>query len=126
MHLFKLPLAIFAGILDVVQRGNLRARGHHSEDRFSPDHISGLPPEVREAVARVCGPTAHAEHYFAMFYDGSRLIKLHFEHAHCRNDMPLCRPSGCLHQEYGLSGGPTGFCEAITARRRTEPHAGGT
>ena len=53
MHLFKLPSAIFAGILDVVQRGNLHARrGVTPEDRFSPDHISGLPPEVREAVAR--------------------------------------------------------------------------
>jgi hypothetical protein len=105
MHLFKLPLAIFAAFWTLCSGATYARGGMTPEDRFSPDHISGLPPEVRQAVARVCGPTAHAEHYFAMFYDGSRLIKLHFEHAHCRNDMPLCRPSGCLHQEYGLSGG---------------------
>jgi len=47
------------------------------------ERIDHFPPEVRSAVNRMCGNAARASHYFATYFDNSRLIKLHFEHLHC-------------------------------------------
>jgi hypothetical protein len=105
IRLFKLPLAILVAF-GTLSGGEAHARGAGTahEHAWNPEHISGLPPEVRAGIARVCGPHAHAEHYFATFFDHAQRIKLHFEHAHCRDDQPMCNSSGCLHQEYLLTG----------------------
>lgn len=79
----------------VIARGPVKA-----DDRWNPEHISGLPTEVRNAVLQMCRHEPRAEHYFATYFDSSRLIKLHFEHFRCDGGPSFCNPSGCLHVEY--------------------------
>jgi hypothetical protein len=86
------------------------AGGPAREDRWNPQHINGLPPEIRNAIAsyaRICGVPLAAEHQFALYWQkGSvKLIGLHFERLRCDNRTALCRPSGCLHQVYISTGG---------------------
>ena len=76
----------------------------HHDDRWNPQHIEGLPTEVRSAVARVCR-SARAEHEFASYFENSRVILLHFGHVRCGDRGPLCTQSGCLHQMYVSKGG---------------------
>jgi hypothetical protein len=76
--------------------------GH--DDPWNTEHIERLPPEVRNAVIQMCGDP-HAGHYFATYFDNSRLIKLHFEHLHCDARATFCRQDSCLHQEYISAGG---------------------
>ena len=82
-----------------------RSVGHGSEDPWNSEHISQLPPEVREAVMRLCGHSPLAAHYFTTYSQNSRLIKLHFEHFRCEGHPSFCNQSGCLHQEYILKDG---------------------
>ena len=79
--------------------------GMGAEDPWNPEHIRQLPTEVRDAVMRMCAHVPRAEHYFATYFQNSRLIKLHFENFRCEGGAPFCNQSGCLHQEYILSGG---------------------
>jgi hypothetical protein len=51
------------------------------------------------------GMAARAAHYFATFFDNSRVIKLHFEHLHCDEQARFCRGTSCLRQEYISTGG---------------------
>ena len=74
--------------------------GH--EDIWNSERIERLPPEVRSAVTRMCGNAARAAHYFATFFDNSRVIKLHFEHLHC---LRLKFNTSCPSQEYISTGG---------------------
>lgn len=78
--------------------GNMR-----SDDRYEPQHIDGLPPEVREQVLRLCH-APRALHDFASYSEHLRKVVLHFERLYC-SDKPFCGPSGCLHQTYVSSGG---------------------
>src|SRR5262249_10350643 len=66
--------------LATVAKVYARSVSHGSED---PWNVSQLPPEVREAVMHLCGHLPSAEHYFATYFQNSRLIKLHFEHLRC-------------------------------------------
>jgi hypothetical protein len=80
------------------------------EDRWNPQHIGGLPAEIREAIApyaRVCGAPLAAEHSFARYFQSgnAKLIGLHFEHLRCADRAAVCRPAGCLHQVYISTGG---------------------
>jgi hypothetical protein len=75
-----------------------------AEVRWNAQHISQLPSEIRDAITRLCNQPSRAEHYFASYFQNSRLIKLHFEHFRC-GDRTLCTQSGCLHQVYVLTGG---------------------
>jgi hypothetical protein len=75
-----------------------------SEDRYNPDHIEVLPPEVRDAVKRQCG-TPRALHEFSHYTDNLQTVVLHYEHFHCSTGGTFCGPSGCLHQVYGSSHG---------------------
>jgi len=80
------------------------------EDRWNPQHIGGLPAEVREAIApyaRVCGAPLAAEHSFARYFQrgSAKLIGLHFEHVRCSNRAAVCTAAGCLHQVYISTGG---------------------
>ena len=102
--MFNLSLAILVVFAALSSREAHARGGMAAEQLWNPEHISGLPPEVQAGIVRVCGPKVHAEHYFATFFDNAQRIKLHFEHAHCRNDQPMCNSSGCLHQEYFLMG----------------------
>ena len=66
-----------------------RGGGIHSEDPWNPQHINGLPAEVRNALARMCG-TARAQHQFAGYFQNSRVLVLHFEHFRCGDRRALC------------------------------------
>jgi len=84
-----------------------RGGGIHSEDPWNPQHINGLPAEVRNALARMCG-TARAQHQFAGYFQNSRVLVLHFEHFRCGDRRALCTQAGCLHQVYVSTGGAIG------------------
>ena len=84
--------------------------GVASEDRWNPQHIDSLPPEIRSAIAHYsheCGGPLAAEHMFATYFQKGpvRLIALHFEHLRCGDKVPVCSPKGCLHQIYISAGG---------------------
>ena len=72
-------------------------------DQLTARRLSG--EAVRSAVIRMCGNGAQAAHYFATYFDNSRLIKLHFEHLHCDEQAQFCRGTSCLRQEYISTGG---------------------
>lgn len=76
--------------------------GH--DDPWNVDHIDSLPPVVRNAVMHMCADP-RAGHYFATYFDNSRLIKLHYEHLHCDERATFCSGGSCLHQEYIATGG---------------------
>jgi len=79
--------------------GQLSAKGgnYHTEDRYNPQHISSLPPEVRNFVLRRCS-APKALHSFAIYFDNLKGVVLHFEHFVCDGDDTYCNASGCLHQ----------------------------
>ena len=74
-----------------------------AEDRYNPQHIDSLPPEIRNSILRRCS-TPKALHPFASYFDNFKRIVLHFEHFVCGDDTTYCTPSGCLHQVW-ISGG---------------------
>ena len=74
-----------------------------SEDRYDPQHIEGLPSDVRQKVLQLC-PVAKATHGFANYTDHLQRLVLHFEHLYC-GSQAFCGPSGCLHQVYVSSDG---------------------
>ncbi len=53
-----------------------------SEDRYNPQHIESLPPEIREAVIHLCA-TPRAMHTFAGYIETPQKVVLHFEHFYC-------------------------------------------
>src|SRR6266446_8369820 len=71
---------------------------------WNPEHINQLPPEVRNAISHLCGPSLRAAHYFATYSENSRFLNLHFEHSQCPSQR-VCLHAGCLHQVYFLRGG---------------------
>ena len=98
------PLLLAGGLASASARGGMR-----SDDPWNPEHIDGLPAEVRGAIAhyaRVCGGTLVAGHSFARYYQQGtvKLIGLHFEHLRC-DRAAVCTAAGCLHQVYISSGG---------------------
>ena len=82
------------------------ARGgvHLLDPALNPQHINGLPAEVRDAVAHMCR-SAQAEHQFARYSQNLRVLVLHFEHFRCGDRSALCAQAGCLHQVYTSTGG---------------------
>jgi hypothetical protein len=107
MRTFHTRLSIAVAIL-LVGFANRPAFARGSQvlhdDPWNTEHIERLPPEVRNAIIRMCGD-ARAGHYFATYFDNSRLMKLHFEHLHCADEATYCRQGSCLHQEYISAGG---------------------
>ena len=81
--------------------GQLSARGGanfgRSEDRYNPQHISSLPPEVRNFVLHRCSEPK-ALHSFAIYFNNLNGVVLHYEHFVCEGDDTYCTVSGCLHQ----------------------------
>ena len=84
----------------------LSAKGgnYHMEDRYNPQHVDSLPPEIRNSILHRCS-VPKALHSFATYSDGSKRIVLHFEHFVCDGDGTYCGPSGCLHQVWTLDRG---------------------
>jgi hypothetical protein len=52
---------------------------YQMEDRYNPQHIDSLPPEIRKSILCQCDEPK-ASHPFASYSDGSKRIELHFEH----------------------------------------------
>jgi hypothetical protein len=82
------------------------ARGalHLLDPSLNPQHISGLPAEVRGALAHMCRG-AQAQHQFAGYSQNLRTLVLHFEYLHCADRGAFCTQAGCLHQVYVSEGG---------------------
>jgi hypothetical protein len=74
-----------------------------SEDRYNPQHIDSLPPEIRTAIYHKCS-TPRALHPFAVYSKNLQRIVLHFEHFYCDERDTFCNSSGCLHQVYVSKG----------------------
>jgi hypothetical protein len=104
-----------------------RPRSRQSDcphDPWNSERIELLPPEVRNAVIRMCTDHApRAGHYFATYFENSRLIRLHFELPQCNGRATFCRGDSCLRQEYGLTGGHYRLMKKLLWPRRQLTHA---
>ena len=92
-------ISCFCTLIVLLTCSQALAKGgsYHMEDRYNPQHIDGLPSEVRNSILHRCaGPKAL--HPFASYFDNSRRIILHFEQFLCDGDDTYCTSSGCLHQ----------------------------
>ena len=47
-----------------------RAGGMHAEDPWNPQHINGLPPEIRSVLGHMCA-SPRAQHQFAGYFQNS-------------------------------------------------------
>jgi hypothetical protein len=105
--LMKIAL-IAIGLFAITGQPSLAfARGgglHLLDPPLNPQHVNGLPAEVRDALAHMCRG-AQAQHPFAGYSQNSRTIVLHFEHLHCADRGAFCSQAGCLHQVYVSAGG---------------------
>jgi len=101
--------AIAAGIVSLLlgNQPHVLARGSQvgHDDPWNSGRIDRLPPEVRNAVIRMCRDPPLAAHYFATYTDNSRLMKLRFEDLHCEGRASFCSGDTCLRQEYVSTGG---------------------
>jgi hypothetical protein len=93
-------LATTSLALPAFARGGL----HLLDPAWNPQHISGLPAEVRNAVAHMCRDS-QADHQFVRYSQNLRIIVLHFEHFRCGDARAPCTRAGCLHQVYTSTGG---------------------
>jgi hypothetical protein len=98
-HATLLVLAVCGIAAPASGRGGLPA-----DEPWNRQHVSGLPPEIRGALARMCGPSVSAQHHFALYSRDSRTITLHFEQLRCGERGALCTSAGCLHQVYERAG----------------------
>ena len=85
-------------------QSSAKGGGMHSEDRYNPQHIDSLPPEIRSAIYHRCS-TPRALHPFASYFDNPKRIVLHFEHFYCDQRRTFCNVTGCLHQVWVSAGG---------------------
>ena len=60
-----------------------------TEDRYNPQHIEGLPSELRKAVMHKCS-TPKALHEFAQYSEHLGRITLHYEHFYCGERDSFC------------------------------------
>jgi len=97
-------LGAFVALLLMCVQSSAKGGALHSEDRFNPQHISSLPPEIRSAIYQRCS-TPEALHPFAAYFDNLKRIVLHFEHFYCDQRDAFCNNSGCLHQVWVSAGG---------------------
>ena len=95
---------LYAVVAALLIGGSTLAKGttYRSEDRFNPQHIQSLPPEIRASIEHQCD-LPRALHDFAAYSDDR--IVLHYEHFYCQGRDVFCNASGCLHQVYVSSGG---------------------
>ena len=77
------------------------ARASSFEEKiWDPGNIDVLPPEVRSALTRMCGPDLAAQRYFADYFENSKFLVLHFGRLRCGNRTAICTQGRCLHQAY--------------------------
>jgi len=99
-----LSLCTLVAIFLTCEQALAKGGSFHTEDRYNPQHIDSLPPEVRGSILRRCN-TPKALHPFASYFDNSKRIVLHFEYFVCDGDGTYCTNSGCLHQVWLSAGG---------------------
>src|SRR5262249_16202502 len=113
-------LSVCTGIGETAARGRYSNFGswpsHQVEDRYNPQYIDRLPPEIRDSILRKCNDPK-ALHQFAGYFDDSKRIVLHFEHFVCDGDGTYCNPSGCLHQVWALVRGHYLPCPKLLCAR---------
>jgi hypothetical protein len=73
---------VFTALLLTWAPSFAKGGGMHSEDRYNPQHIDSLPPEIRSAIYHKCS-TPRALHDFASYSENMNRIVLHFEHFYC-------------------------------------------
>ena len=87
-------LTILMLLTDGLAKGTFRF-----EDRYNPDHIASLPPEIRQTIIGGCREP-RALHDFMRYEDGMSRIVLRYEHLMCGLSHIHCTAAGCLHQIY--------------------------
>jgi hypothetical protein len=93
----------FLAVLSISGPALAKGGSYHSEDRYNPEHITELPPDVRAQIESEC-PDPRALHAFAA-YKAQGGILLHYEHFYCQGHNVFCNASGCLHQMFVPSDG---------------------
>jgi hypothetical protein len=96
-------LGILLGLLGQVAPAFSRASSFEA-DIWNAQNIDGLPPEVRSALTRMCGPDLAAQRYFAGYFANSKYLVLHFGRLRCGSRTAICTQGRCLHQVYGKEG----------------------
>ena len=91
-------------LLLTCNQSSAKGGNYQMEDRYNPQHIDSLPPEVRNSILHICAEPK-VLHTFARYVDASKRIVLHFEHFVCDGEGTYCTPSGCLHQVWASEGG---------------------
>jgi hypothetical protein len=81
-----------------------RGGGFPHDEPWSSERIDYLPPEVRNAVFRMCRVRPTAAHYFATYLDNASIVKLHFEHFSCEGMQTYRHADRCLHEEFARLG----------------------
>ncbi len=79
--------------------GSAKGGTYGVEDRYNPQHITSLPPEVRQIVVSKC-KEPRATHEFSSYRDGTAEIVLHYEHLLCELSNVYCTSNACLHEVY--------------------------
>jgi hypothetical protein len=59
-------LCVFILVSLLSNQSSAKGGGMHSEDRYNPQHIESLPPEIRNAIIHRCS-TPRALHTFAVY-----------------------------------------------------------
>jgi len=98
-----ITLAILFGFSGTLMPAFARASSFE-EKVWDPESIDALPPEVRNALTRMCGLDLAAQQYFAGYYENSKFLILHFGRLRCNNRPAICTQGRCLHQVYGRVG----------------------
>jgi hypothetical protein len=118
------PALVLAGIVTVlccIAEARAKGGSYRMEDRYNPQHITSLPPDIRAAIYASC-KEPRALHSFAEYRDNLRIVTLHFEHFLCGVSEVRCSASGCLHEVFTLTGnGRYKLLQRYFARDRQGP-----
>ena len=98
-----ITLGLLLGFLSQVTPVFARASSFEDEI-WNAKNIDGLPPEVRSALTRMCGPDLAAQRYFAGYLQNSKFLVLHFGRLRCGDKTAICTQGRCLHQVYRKEG----------------------
>jgi len=105
MKITLISVGLLATSISQASPAFARGSGLHLLDpALNPQHINGLPAEVRDAVAHMCR-SGQAGHQFARYSQNLRVLVLHFEHFRCGERGARCTQAGCLHQVYTRTDG---------------------
>ena len=71
-----LSFCTLVAILLTCEQASAKGGSYHTEDRYNPQHIDSLPPEIRSSIVRRCN-TPKALHPLASYFDNFKMIVLH-------------------------------------------------